>query len=91
MTGSAILSQHYFRTAEEMEQLFADIPEAISNSLVIARRCSVMAEERAPILPAFTRDEGRSESEELGFQAHAGLVERLERHVLQPADGCWRA
>jgi DNA polymerase-3 subunit alpha len=77
-------SQHYFRTAAEMEQLFADIPEAISNSLVIARRCSVMAEERAPILPAFTRDEGRSESEELGFQAHAGLVERLERHVYGP-------
>jgi DNA polymerase-3 subunit alpha len=77
-------SQHYFRTAAEMEQLFADIPEAISNSLVIARRCSVMAEERAPILPAFTRDEGRSEPEELGFQAHAGLVERLERHVYGP-------
>ena len=77
-------SQHYFRTAGEMGELFADIPEAISNSLVIARRCSVMAEERAPILPAFTRDEGRSEPEELGFQAHAGLVERLERHVYGP-------
>ena len=74
-------SQHYFRTAGEMGELFADIPEAISNSLVIARRCSVMAEERAPILPTFTRNEGRSEPEELGFQALAGLVERLERHV----------
>ena len=77
-------SQHYFRTAEEMGELFADIPEAISNSLVIARRCSVMAEERSPILPTFTRNEGRSEPEELGFQAHAGLVERLERHVYGP-------
>ena len=77
-------SQHYFRTAAEMEQLFADIPEAISNSLVIARRCSVMAEERAPILPAYTREEGRSESEELNFQAHAGLSVRLERHVYSP-------
>ncbi len=76
--------QHYFRTAAEMVQLFVDIPEAISNSLVIARRCSVMVEERAPILPTFTRDEGRSESEELGFQAHAGLLERLERHVYGP-------
>ena len=60
-------SQHYFRTAGEMGELFADIPEAISNSLVTARRCSVMAEERAPILPAFTRDERRSEPAELGF------------------------
>ena len=71
-----------------MEQLFADIPEAISNSLVIAKRCSVMAEERAPILPAFTRDEGAAVGE-LGFQAYAGLVERLNA-MSGPADGCWR-
>ncbi len=74
-------TQHYFRAASEMAELFADVPEAVKNSLVIARRCSVMAEERQPILPAFTRDEGRSEPEELGFQAHEGLVWRLERHV----------
>ena len=74
-------NQHYFRTAREMEKLFADIPEAITNSLVIAKRCSVMAEERAPILPAFTLDEGRSESDELDFQAHSGLAKRLDRHV----------
>ncbi len=72
---------HYFRTAEQMVQLFADIPEAISNSLVIARRCSVMAEEREPILPAFSHDKSRSETEELGFQANQGLVSRLERYV----------
>ncbi len=77
-------SQHYFRSADEMKQLFADVPEAISNSLVIAKRCSVMAEEREPILPAFSLDQGRSEPEELGFQAYNGLVKRLERHIFSP-------
>ena len=44
-----------------MEQLFVDIPEAISNSLVIARRCSVMAESGRQFCP-HSRDEERSES-----------------------------
>ena len=38
--------EHYFKTAEEMASLFADIPEAIRNTLVIAQRCSAMAEMR---------------------------------------------
>ena len=59
-------AQHYFKTAEEMQVLFADIPEAITNTLVIARRCSVFAEKRKPILPAFDSSEGLSEEEEPG-------------------------
>ena len=77
-------TEHYFKTAEQMSALFADLPEAISNTLVIARRCSVMSEMRAPILPAFTREDGRSEAEELAFQAREGLAGRLERHVFRP-------
>ena len=74
-------SEHGFKSAAQMVALFEDVPEAISNSLVIARRCSVMAESRSPILPAFTREEGRSEAEELEVQARAGLEARLQRHV----------
>ena len=74
-------AQHYFKTAEEMQVLFADIPEAITNTLVIARRCSVFAEKRKPILPAFDSSEGLSEEEELRRQAENGLKLRLDRHV----------
>ena len=39
---------HYFKTPEEMVKLFSDIPEAINNTLLIAKRCSLMAETREP-------------------------------------------
>ena len=74
-------SNHYFKTASQMIELFADIPEAIENTLVIAKRCSVMAETRAPILPAFSTAAGRNEAEELTAQAEAGLQARLQRHI----------
>ena len=74
-------AEHYFKSAEQMAALFADIPEAIQNTAVIAQRCSFMVQTRAPILPAFTREEGRSEAEELDVQARDGLQQRLEAHV----------
>ena len=44
---------HYFRPAAEMRALFADLPEACDNTLVIARRCAFIPQSRQPILPAF--------------------------------------
>ncbi len=72
---------HRFKSAEEMRALFADLPEAIDNTLVIARRCHVMAQSRAPILPAYPTVEGRSEAEELRAQAEEGLARRLESQL----------
>ena len=70
--------EHRFKTAEEMKLLFADLPEAISNTLVVAQRCAVMAEERKPILPTFTKkDEGADEPEVLRAMAREGLARRL--------------
>jgi len=71
---------HRFRTPAEMKALFADLPEAIDNTLVIARRCAFASPERAPILPPFAGS-GRSEAEELRSQAEAGLAARLESTV----------
>ncbi len=71
---------HRFKTAEEMRALFADLPEAADNSLVIARRCAFMPTESAPILPAF--DAGVNEAEELRRLARDGLEARLTEHVL---------
>ncbi|MCI2394283.1 DNA polymerase III subunit alpha [Aliiroseovarius sediminis] len=65
--------QHYFKSAEEMITLFADLPEAIDNTVEIARRCAFMAYRRDPILPKFADDE----VVELRRQANEGLHARL--------------
>ena len=69
-------ASQYLKTAEEMRELFADIPEAIANTFEISQRCAVKAETHQPILPNFS-NEGRSESEELRKQALEGLEYRL--------------
>ncbi len=65
--------QHYFKSPEEMAALFADLPEALENTVEIARRCAFRATTRAPILPRFADDE----VDELRRQARAGLADRL--------------
>ena len=65
--------QHYFKSPEEMAILFADLPEALENTVEIAKRCSFAAYKRAPILPKFADDE----VVELRRQANEGLQARL--------------
>ena len=65
--------QHYFKTQAEMVTLFADLPEAIDNTVEIARRCAFQAYRRDPILPKFADDEVA----ELRRQAQEGLKARL--------------
>ena len=68
-----LTSQHYFKSAEEMVALFADLPEAVDNTVEIARRCAFKSYKRAPILPVFADDE----VQELRRQAEEGLKARL--------------
>ncbi len=68
-----LTAQHYFKSPQEMATLFADLPEAIENTVEIARRCAFMAYRRAPILPKFADDE----VVELRRQAEQGLKDRL--------------
>ena len=76
--------EHRFKSAAEMRALFADLPEAVDNTLVIARRCAFRVVERAPILPAFPgADDGVSETDALRAAAEAGLEARLERQVFR--------
>jgi DNA polymerase-3 subunit alpha len=65
--------QHYLKSPEEMAALFADLPEALTNTVEIARRCAFASPKRAPILPRFAEDE----IEELRRQARDGLAARL--------------
>ncbi|MCF6215725.1 MAG: DNA polymerase III subunit alpha [Emcibacter sp.] len=72
--------EHYFKSAEEMTELFADLPEAIHNTVVIAQRCAFKVPTVDPILPNFT-DGSASEAEALEKMAHEGLEVRLMAHV----------
>ncbi|MGL9732909.1 MAG: DNA polymerase III subunit alpha [Wolbachia sp.] len=72
-----LTTEHYFKSVAEMEELFSDIPEAIYNTLVIARRCSYMPRSRRPILPKFPCRENKTENEELKEQAILGLELRI--------------
>ncbi len=73
-----VSQQHYFKSAEEMVALFSDLPEAIENTVEIARRCAYRVEKRKPILPRFDSKAGRDEPAELKAQAEAGLKARLK-------------
>src|SRR5262245_24792910 len=76
--------ENYFKSAEEMRALFGDIPEAVDNTLVIARRCAYMPSARKPILPAFPVEDGSTEAEELRRRAVDGLEHRLAFQVWTP-------
>jgi len=69
---------HYFKSPEQMAALFADLPEAIENTLDIAMRCAYKSEKRKPILPNFG-DGSLSEGDILAQQARDGLEARLEK------------
>jgi DNA polymerase-3 subunit alpha len=69
--------QQYLRSEEEMCQLFADIPEALQNSVEIAKRCNVTVRLGEYFLPAFPT-EGMKETDFLVMKSREGLEERLE-------------
>ena len=64
----------WLKSGPMMEELFADLSEAIANTSVIAQRCAVAAPKRRPILPRLSDDE----DETLRREAHAGLENRLQ-------------
>jgi DNA polymerase-3 subunit alpha len=70
--------QAWMKTGEDMAELFADLPEALANTLVVAQRCAVTAPKRKPILPSLAGDLD-GEKEQLRVDAEAGLVARLEK------------
>jgi DNA polymerase III subunit alpha len=82
--------EHYFKTAAEMRALFADLPEALDNTIEIARRCAYRPMERTPILPPFltggvaTSALAETEAAELRRQSEAGLKERIAQLGVAP-------
>ena len=84
--------EHYFKSRKEMMALFADLPEALENTVEIARRCAFRPRTHPPILPQFATAKSddpetilKAETEELRVQAREGLAERLR--VVGAAEG----
>ena len=82
--------EHRFKSAAEMTAQFADLPEAIDNTLEIARRCAFRPKKRDPILPRFIPESGRTPEEEVRALAETGLARRLERHGRHAEDQVYR-
>ena len=70
--------QQYLRSAEEMGELFADIPEALANSVEIARRCSIELRLGEYFLPDYPIPEGMTLNEFFTLESKKGLQDRLE-------------
>jgi DNA polymerase-3 subunit alpha len=68
----------WMKPAKDMLALFADLPEAIANTLVVAQRCAVAAPQRKPILPSLAGDHAGEETM-LRDLARAGLEARLRK------------
>jgi DNA polymerase-3 subunit alpha len=74
-----VTPEHRFKSAAEMQTLFEDLPEAIANTVAIARRCSFLLKPIQPILPRFGSAAG--EAAMLREKALEGLELRLAQHV----------
>ncbi len=77
--------EQYLKSPAEMAELFADLPEAIANSVEIARRCSLALTLGGSFLPAFEVPRGSTVTEYLRALAERGLGMRLEALAAEPA------
>jgi len=77
--------QQYLKSSAEMAQLFADLPEALANSVEIAKRCNLEMAFGKYYLPAYPLPPELTIDAHIRTQAHAGLEARLSKHA--PASG----
>lgn len=69
------------RSSAEMIELFKDLPEAIQNTVNIAKRCNYLSEKVNPLLPIFECPDGKTQDEYIDEEARKGLAERMRDHV----------
>ena len=71
--------EYYFKTAEEMERLFAGFPSAVENTVKIAEKCNFDFTFNELHLPDFEPEDGLTHKEKLRLDAYHGFVERAEK------------
>src|SRR6185503_19179559 len=77
--------EQYFKSQAQMEQLFADVPSAVANTLEIAKRCNLVLELGKPRLPDYPTPNGMPIEEYFRFASHEGLKERMLHLYPDPA------
>ncbi|WPC04038.1 DNA polymerase III subunit alpha [Pseudomonas benzenivorans] len=80
----AYSDQQYLKTPQEMWELFSDLPEALENSVEIAKRCNIEVQLGTYFLPNFPIPDGMTMDEYFRKVSFEGLEERLA--VLLPPD-----
>ena len=70
--------QQYLRSPAEMHELFSDLPEALENTVEIAKRCNVTLELGNSVLPDYEIPTQQTPEEYLASNAETGLLSRLE-------------
>ena len=81
-----LTKEHYLKDPKTMISLFKDIPEAIENTIIIAKRCSFFLEEINPILPKYPGLGNISEADYLSKISFKGLVERFNLSTTKFSD-----
>ncbi|MEX2150832.1 MAG: DNA polymerase III subunit alpha [Steroidobacteraceae bacterium] len=79
-------AEQYLKSPREMAELFADLPEALANSVEIARRCSLPLEHGRIYMPAFRTPDGLPSARHLRDLAEQGLADRLAAAEPRPVD-----
>lgn len=72
------------RSEAEMVELFQDLPEALNNTVLIAKRCNYLSEKVDPLLPVFECPDGKTQDEYITEESYKGLKERMEAQVYTP-------
>ncbi|MBS4194983.1 DNA polymerase III subunit alpha [Lederbergia citri] len=71
------VSEYYFKSQQEMAELFSNMPEALENTLKIVEQCNVMIETNQELLPKYPISEGESAEELLKRLCFSGLKARI--------------
>ena len=81
---------YYLKSSAEMRALFADLPEACDNTLLVAEQCEVTFTEGADLMPRFPLPEGEDETSWFVKEVERGLHKRwpggIPDHVRKQAD-----
>ncbi len=77
-------AEQYMKSGEQMAELFADVPDAIDNTVALAQRCNIEMRLGTYFLPAYPVPDDETLDSWIRSQSRAGLEERLQKNPLAP-------
>lgn len=78
--------EFYFKSPQEMKQLFSEYPEAIANTLEIASRCNLELDFSSYHLPKYLPPEGKTKEEFLRQLCETGIIQRFGQKSTEIAE-----